>query len=259
MNNNFDELIAQLYELTYINKDKQPQIVDNNSAIKAWFIASNIKLKKEGDLLLLLTTMCLLNTYVKQKQDDLIHFYSRDYFFKDCGVLKIIDSMKKNFYPHLKMFYMDKEKFDMNVIFFNFDKLQYSFHGFQKGINFLLPQQYLFTTKFNDIQNKNCIVTMFELLLTSNIEFSNETLDGKNLLDEMNVNATNYLNKKMSNTEAKKVFTRPLLKYLDKYANRLKELKIRIRQDENRMMLKNPDEHGVFAIAYEKLFGKKDK
>lgn len=198
--------VLDLKKLALANKDNaEPNIVSDTDAYKAKFIAENIKFEKDGDVLLFLTAMTVLNTYVKQDGHNKIV----DYWFKDLVERLLLESRFKIF-NSLKINYIDKELKNNNILIFElFENYQFSFHCVKRSYRNKILDEYKCKSQFWGIKNKNCINELFNRVLQNNIAVSHLTTIGENLIEKSNEYAEKLIeNPESGKTEKKNIVNR---------------------------------------------------
>lgn len=211
--NQFKDFVLKLTELAHANKDSEtPNVVSDVDAYRAYYIVHNIKIEKDGDALLFLTSLALLNTYVKQDN----HSPLVDYSFKNCLEV-LLQKSKHVFFRTIKMHYIDRELGGNNLFIVEFcDSYQFSYHSVKKHFKNLIVKEYKQKLKYWDIKNKSFINELFQKVYLNNIGFSNLTMNGEDLREKVTefsedliknpskINELVSLNKKHKHTKKEK-------------------------------------------------------
>ena len=179
----FKNFIIDLSKLAESNRNNEVvEVVSHQDAFKAQYIVTNIKLVKDGDALLFLTSMALLNTYVKQKEHDL----AIGYWFKDLLKNLLIES-KHTIFKTLKINYINKELNGNNILIFEFcDIYQFSYHCVERKWSKLILKEYKCDKTYWGIKNKTFINELFKRVTSNTIGFSNLTTHDEELLKQAN-------------------------------------------------------------------------
>lgn len=212
------QLINLLFEITVKNKNNDlPQEADNKTALKCWYILAMMKIKNEEDMIFYLICMSLINAYIKQDENTIIHIKKNDYFFKEGCLFVLFDYVIKHRCEYVKISYNPKEKWDDNVVFFDFNHFQFSFHGIglKDKILQIIPTKYFNNQVFNEIQNKKSSIELYEAFLKNSTHFSNLDRNGLNLMQS----ASNFVDQyeKSSAEDQQKMLDETIFKKIRKY------------------------------------------
>lgn len=211
------QLINLLFEITVKNKNNDlPQEADNRTALKCWYILATMKIENEEDMIFYLICMSLINGYIKQDKKTILHIRENDYFFKDGCLFVLLNYIIHHHCEYVKVSYNPKEKWGDNVVFFDFNHLQFSFHGMglKDQILQIIPSKYFNNQVFNEIQNKKSSIELYDGFIKNSSHFSNRDKDSLDLLK----NASNFVDQfeKASIEEQKKMLDTTIFKKIRK-------------------------------------------
>lgn len=163
-------------------QNSEKEYISDILAFEAYSYITQMKLELDGDFLLFVSSLNLLNTYVKQVDSKIDYSFKKqiDYFLEVClrvnkGALKINKVLDG--------------KNDLLIIQIN--DLQFSFHSVNcrySGIKENLSND----LKWDGVRKQLCSVTIFELCKQNNLLRCNITYRGKCLDDKINRFVDNY-------------------------------------------------------------------
>ena len=151
-------------------QDKEKEYISDEDAFSSYVYVKEMKLELEGDFLLFLACLNLLNTYVKQRDAKIGYYFKKeiDYFISIC--------IRKN----NKILKINEEKDGNkgNLIMVQINNIQFSFHSAEyQDKNIILDD----TIKWDGIRKQKCALTIYNECKNNKLLRSNITYRGANL------------------------------------------------------------------------------
>jgi len=180
--NQFDNFCLELNEFCKNNQSQEKENVSDEKAFEALCYVSLISLKQQGDYLLFLSSINLLNAYIKQKDSKI------SYNFKNnIGIF--LDNLIIN--TNINELSFGYDKTDKKCLIFDFNNIQFSFHHISTSKcanNIDIP----INKVWDGIRKQICSVSLFDLCKENKILFSNKTYRGKDLTLKVDRFLENY-------------------------------------------------------------------
>lgn len=203
----FKKFIEELHNIAIANKDKEkPEVVNVHDLIIAYYVVSHMVINDEGDALLFLLSLNLINAFIKQPEAGSLPFLK--YHFKNI-IFELLDSMKKKDFPNMKVNYIAKELNNNNLILFTIYDMQFCYHSVPKIMEEKIDGKYKSNAVFAGIRNKNCINELYSKVLKNKLKYNNLSIHNKPLLERAYSLADDYLNGKISISKVKKICRLP--------------------------------------------------